>query len=35
MRAMTIKASWAWFAALAFWAVFLLFSLDGHLWKLG
>jgi hypothetical protein len=32
---MTIKASWAWFAALAFWALLVLFSLDGHLWNLG
>jgi hypothetical protein len=32
---MTLRAAWGWFAVLAFWAVFLLFSLDGHLWELG
>ena len=32
---MTITVSWAWFAVFAFWAVFLLFSLDGHIWNLG
>jgi hypothetical protein len=32
---MALKSASAWFVALAFWALFLLISLDGRIWHLG